>query len=113
MRTITLHCAAIPLLHVLTTYVQFLMTGQPFPDQQQTILANQQHSASNQQYQMVIPNQQHPYQQLQSPPNQRQPIFLQNTQQPIINFDPRQHAAQYHLQQLDVSPYSELDAEIG
>src|SRR6218665_1913834 len=83
------------------------MTGQPFPDQQQIIFANQQQSGSNQQPQMFIPNQQHIYQQLTFPPNQQQQLFLQNSQQPIINFDQREHVAQYIPQQPGLPSCSE------
>jgi len=83
-------------------YIQFLMTGQPFPGQQQTIIVNQQQPGSSQQHQMFIPNQQ-----LQFQPNQQQPLFLQNPQQPIIYVKTRQQVAQYHPQQPYIPSYSQ------
>jgi hypothetical protein len=77
------------------------MTGQPFPGQQQIIIANQQQSGPNQHTQF-LPNSQ----QLMFSPNQQQPIFALNPQQPI-HLDPRQQMAQYNPQQPNLPPYSQ------
>ena len=78
------------------------MTGQPYPGQQQIIIANQQQLGFNQQPQMFIPNQPQPFL-----PNSQQLMFSPNQQQPIINLDPRLHVAHYIPQQPGAPPYSE------